>query len=65
MREMSINYPKKEADDAKIKKYLDKYNHELSNKVEKDLKSLTFGDLNISKASGQKTAFCHQFKHLF
>lgn len=52
MREMSINYPKKEADDAKIKKYLDKYNHELSNKVEKDLKSLTFGDLNISKASG-------------
>ena len=50
MREMSINYPKKETDDAKIRKYLDKYNHELSSKVEKELKSLTFGELNISRA---------------
>lgn len=52
MRELSINYPKKQADEDTIKFYSDKYDDEQADKVRDELKTITFGDLDIKRARG-------------
>ncbi len=60
MRELSINYPKKQADEDTIKYYSDKYNYEQADKVREELKTITFGELDIKRARGQATSFGRQ-----
>lgn len=42
MRELSINYPKKQADEDKIHKYLTKYAKEQGGKVEDEMRRIQF-----------------------
>ena len=51
MRELSINYPKKAEDLAKITYFCDKYSNESADLVETEMLELTYGDLNIAQAS--------------
>ena len=57
MRELSINYPKKQADEDTIKYYSEKYHNEQADRVREELKSITFGELDIKRARGQAIPF--------
>lgn len=57
MRELHVNYPKQEKDEAMIKHYLDKYTREQEPEVIRDLDQLTFGDLS-SNEKGPKSLSC-------
>ena len=51
MRELSINYPKKQVDDDKLEKYLTKYQQEHAQKVITEMERIRFQPLNIAHAN--------------
>jgi Tfp pilus assembly protein PilP len=60
MRELSINYPKKQADEDKLEKYLTKYQQEHAHKVLAEMARIQFEPLNIAQAN-QQIPFSQQF----
>jgi len=45
MRELSVNYPKKQEDEEKIRKYTDKYARELEGIVAEEMEKYKYVDL--------------------
>lgn len=60
MREMSVTYPMNEADDKKIKHYVEKYNTSQANIVNEELKEKKYGELNIKRARNLELPFFKQ-----
>ena len=64
MRELSINYPKKQEDEDKIAHYNDKYMREIEPAVKSEMQELQFGELNVRQQSVNRMSFCSQLKLL-
>ena len=64
MRELSVNYPKQEEDEAKIQKYTDKYARELENIVNDEMANYIYKDLNVNADEAYNAPFAMQLKNL-
>ena len=64
MRELSINYPKKEVDDAKLEKYLTKYQQEHAHKVCEEMERIRFEPLDLLFVD-ESISFGRQLRLLF
>ena len=60
MRELSVNYPKKEADEAKILKYTTKYREEQEPEVLALMKEHKFPELDMTNAGVRTVSFWQQ-----
>lgn len=57
MRDLSVNYPKKQEDEDKIQGYLDKYRQELEPNVVDEMKRYTYGELDLRQAGSNTAPF--------